>query len=119
MTNPVLISYLLVDIDLVLSTLHYTVHLVFVQMLWLAANTWLFLKTFLLYSTGQQYHYLYKMLGVRPDTSAYFKFICLSTQVTAELIHSSQRYILNCILLSIICTIRKMCLLLKVRYVHI
>uniref|UniRef100_A0A671VEU4 FAD-binding FR-type domain-containing protein n=1 Tax=Sparus aurata TaxID=8175 RepID=A0A671VEU4_SPAAU len=34
-----------------------------VLMLWLAANTWLFLKTFLLYSTGQQYHYLYKMLG--------------------------------------------------------
>ncbi|KAF3847845.1 hypothetical protein F7725_020873 [Dissostichus mawsoni] len=33
-------------------------------MLWLGANTWLFLKTFLLYSTGQQYHYLYKMLGL-------------------------------------------------------
>ncbi|KAI3354362.1 hypothetical protein L3Q82_018888, partial [Scortum barcoo] len=32
-------------------------------MLWLGANTWLFMKTFLLYSTGQQYHYLYKMLG--------------------------------------------------------
>ncbi|KAM4742536.1 NADPH oxidase 4 [Anableps anableps] len=35
-----------------------------VLMLWLGANTWLFLNTFLLYSTGQQYHYLYKMLGV-------------------------------------------------------
>ncbi|KAK5868521.1 hypothetical protein PBY51_009528 [Eleginops maclovinus] len=35
-----------------------------VLMLWLGANTWLFLKTFLLYSTGQQYHYLYKMLGL-------------------------------------------------------
>ncbi|XP_068440933.1 NADPH oxidase 4 [Clinocottus analis] len=36
----------------------------FVLMLWLGANTWLFLKTFLLYFTGQQYHYLYKMLGL-------------------------------------------------------
>lgn len=36
-----------------------------VQMLWLGANTWLFLRTYLLYSTGQQYHYLYNMLGVR------------------------------------------------------
>nr|XP_057936309.1 NADPH oxidase 4 [Doryrhamphus excisus] len=36
----------------------------FVLMLWLGANTWLFVKTFLLYSTGQQYHYLYKMLGL-------------------------------------------------------
>ncbi|AWO99134.1 putative NADPH oxidase 4 [Scophthalmus maximus] len=36
----------------------------FILMLWLAANTWLFLRTFLLYSTGQQYHYLYKMLGL-------------------------------------------------------
>uniref|UniRef100_A0A3Q3WGA5 Uncharacterized protein n=1 Tax=Mola mola TaxID=94237 RepID=A0A3Q3WGA5_MOLML len=35
-----------------------------VLMLWLGANTWLFLNTFLLYSTGQQYHYLYKMLGL-------------------------------------------------------
>ncbi|KAM9853800.1 NADPH oxidase 4 [Aulostomus maculatus] len=35
-----------------------------VLMLWLAANAWLFIKTFLLYSTGQQYHYLYKMLGL-------------------------------------------------------
>uniref|UniRef100_UPI0037E9870E NADPH oxidase 4 n=1 Tax=Semicossyphus pulcher TaxID=241346 RepID=UPI0037E9870E len=35
-----------------------------VLMLWLGANTWLFLKTFLLYSTGKQYHYLYKMLGL-------------------------------------------------------
>ncbi|XP_043976232.1 NADPH oxidase 4 isoform X2 [Gambusia affinis] len=33
-------------------------------MLWLGANAWLFLNTFLLFSTGQQYHYLYKMLGV-------------------------------------------------------
>lgn len=39
-----------------------------VQMLWLGANTWLFLNTFLLYYTGPQYHYLYKMLGVRRDT---------------------------------------------------
>lgn len=37
-------------------------------MLWLGANTWLFVKTYLLYSTGQQYHYLYEMLGVRSDT---------------------------------------------------
>lgn len=37
-------------------------------MLWLGVNTWLFIKTYLMYSTGQQYHYLYKMLGVRPDT---------------------------------------------------
>uniref|UniRef100_A0A668AGK4 NADPH oxidase 4 n=1 Tax=Myripristis murdjan TaxID=586833 RepID=A0A668AGK4_9TELE len=37
-------------------------HLVLV--LWLGANTWLFLRTFLLYSTGQQYYYLYKMLGL-------------------------------------------------------
>ncbi|KAM7399365.1 hypothetical protein PAMP_018640 [Pampus punctatissimus] len=35
-----------------------------VLMLWLGVNTWLFVKTFLLYSTGQQYHYLYKMLGL-------------------------------------------------------
>ncbi|XP_014842911.1 PREDICTED: NADPH oxidase 4 [Poecilia mexicana] len=35
-----------------------------VLMLWLGANAWLFLNTFLLFSTGQQYHYLYKMLGV-------------------------------------------------------
>ncbi|KAF7219087.1 transcript variant X2 [Nothobranchius furzeri] len=35
-----------------------------VLMLWLGANTWLFLRTYLLYSTGQQYHYLYKMLGL-------------------------------------------------------
>lgn len=53
-------------------------------MLWLGANTWLFLKTFLLYSTGQQYHYLYKMLGVRPvayilnTAFNYFSF-CVST----------------------------------------
>ena len=74
-----MILYLLVDIVLMLRIFHCTVYIVFVQMLWLTANTWLFLKTFLLYSTGQQYHYLYKMLGVRPDTSAYFKFICVST----------------------------------------
>ncbi|XP_060902353.1 NADPH oxidase 4 isoform X1 [Labrus mixtus] len=36
----------------------------FVLMLWLGANIWLFMKTFLLYSTGKQYHYLYKMLGL-------------------------------------------------------
>ncbi|RVE64629.1 hypothetical protein OJAV_G00127860 [Oryzias javanicus] len=36
----------------------------FVLMLWLAANIWLFLDTYLLYSTGQQYHYLYQMLGL-------------------------------------------------------
>ncbi|XP_077421393.1 NADPH oxidase 4 isoform X1 [Vanacampus margaritifer] len=36
----------------------------FVLMLWLGANTWLFVKTFLVYSSGQQYHYLYKMLGL-------------------------------------------------------
>ncbi|KAM9318085.1 NADPH oxidase 4 [Pholidichthys leucotaenia] len=35
-----------------------------VLMLWMGANTWLFLSTFLLYSTGLQYHYLYKMLGL-------------------------------------------------------
>uniref|UniRef100_A0A8C5G9V8 FAD-binding FR-type domain-containing protein n=1 Tax=Gouania willdenowi TaxID=441366 RepID=A0A8C5G9V8_GOUWI len=35
-----------------------------VLMLWLGANTWLFLKTFLLYLTGHQYHYLYQMLGL-------------------------------------------------------
>uniref|UniRef100_A0AAQ5WYC5 FAD-binding FR-type domain-containing protein n=1 Tax=Amphiprion ocellaris TaxID=80972 RepID=A0AAQ5WYC5_AMPOC len=35
-----------------------------VLMLWLGGNTWLFMNTFLLYSTGQQYHYLYKMLGL-------------------------------------------------------
>ncbi|XP_053279673.1 NADPH oxidase 4 [Pleuronectes platessa] len=35
-----------------------------ILMLWLAANTWLFLRTFLLYSTGHQYHYLYEMLGL-------------------------------------------------------
>ncbi|KAK2847109.1 hypothetical protein Q5P01_010108 [Channa striata] len=37
-------------------------HLVLV--LWLGANSWLFTETFLLYSTGQQYHYLYRMLGL-------------------------------------------------------
>ncbi|XP_026189350.1 NADPH oxidase 4 [Mastacembelus armatus] len=37
-------------------------HLVLV--LWLGANTWLFTNTFLLYCTGQQYSYLYKMLGL-------------------------------------------------------
>ncbi|XP_061923248.1 NADPH oxidase 4 [Entelurus aequoreus] len=36
----------------------------FVLVLWLGANTWLFVKTFLLYSCGRQYHYLYKMLGL-------------------------------------------------------
>ncbi|KAK0140589.1 NADPH oxidase 4 [Merluccius polli] len=36
----------------------------FVLVLWLGANTWLFLRTFLTYSTGQQYYYLYKMLGL-------------------------------------------------------
>ncbi|XP_056468235.1 NADPH oxidase 4 [Gadus chalcogrammus] len=36
----------------------------FVLILWLGANTWLFLRTFLTYSTGQQYYYLYKMLGL-------------------------------------------------------
>ncbi|XP_061537503.1 NADPH oxidase 4 isoform X2 [Phycodurus eques] len=35
-----------------------------VLMLWLGTNTWLFVKTFLMYSGGQQYHYLYKMLGL-------------------------------------------------------
>ncbi|KAK2912614.1 NADPH oxidase 4 isoform X3 [Channa argus] len=35
-----------------------------VMVLWLGANTWLFTKTFLLYSTGQQYQYLYRMLGL-------------------------------------------------------
>uniref|UniRef100_H3CFK6 Uncharacterized protein n=2 Tax=Tetraodon nigroviridis TaxID=99883 RepID=H3CFK6_TETNG len=33
-------------------------------MLWLGVNTWLFLKTFLLYSSGEQYYYLHKMLGL-------------------------------------------------------
>ncbi|XP_075905765.1 NADPH oxidase 4 isoform X2 [Nelusetta ayraudi] len=33
-------------------------------MLWLGVNTWLFIRTFLLYSTGLQYHYLYNMLGL-------------------------------------------------------
>ncbi|XP_034023644.1 NADPH oxidase 4 [Thalassophryne amazonica] len=37
-------------------------HLILV--LWLGVNLWLFIKTFLLYSTGPQYHYLYKMLGL-------------------------------------------------------
>ncbi|XP_063348921.1 NADPH oxidase 4 isoform X2 [Pelmatolapia mariae] len=36
----------------------------FVLILWLGVNTWLFISTFLLYFTGQQYHYLYKMLGL-------------------------------------------------------
>ncbi|XP_077468474.1 NADPH oxidase 4 [Stigmatopora argus] len=36
----------------------------FLLMLWLGANTWLFVKTFLMYSRGQQYYYLYKMLGL-------------------------------------------------------
>ncbi|KAJ3590312.1 hypothetical protein NHX12_008265 [Muraenolepis orangiensis] len=36
----------------------------FVLILWLGANTWLFVRTFLMYSTGQQYYYLYKMLGL-------------------------------------------------------
>lgn len=35
-----------------------------VLMLWLGVNTWLFIRTFLLYSTGLQYHYLYNMLGL-------------------------------------------------------
>ncbi|XP_056298059.1 NADPH oxidase 4 [Pseudoliparis swirei] len=35
-----------------------------VLMLWLGTNTWLFLRTFLLYFSGHQYHYLYKMLGL-------------------------------------------------------
>ncbi|XP_014018940.2 NADPH oxidase 4 isoform X3 [Salmo salar] len=37
-------------------------HLVLV--LWLGANTLLFMRTFLLYYCGQQYHYLHQMLGV-------------------------------------------------------
>ncbi|XP_077396495.1 NADPH oxidase 4-like isoform X4 [Festucalex cinctus] len=36
----------------------------FVLMMWLGANIWLFVKTFLVYSSGQQYHYLYKILGL-------------------------------------------------------
>ncbi|XP_076002294.1 NADPH oxidase 4 [Genypterus blacodes] len=36
----------------------------FVLMLWVGANTWLFMKTFLIYYTGPQYHYVYKMLGL-------------------------------------------------------
>uniref|UniRef100_A0A8C4F3V5 Ferric reductase NAD binding domain-containing protein n=1 Tax=Dicentrarchus labrax TaxID=13489 RepID=A0A8C4F3V5_DICLA len=43
-----------------------------VLMLWLGTNTWLFLKTFLLYSTGQQYHYLYKMLGCPTENKKTF-----------------------------------------------
>ncbi|XP_061683977.1 NADPH oxidase 4 isoform X2 [Syngnathoides biaculeatus] len=35
-----------------------------VLMLWLGTNSWLFVKTFLMYSGGLQYHYLYKMLGL-------------------------------------------------------
>ncbi|CAB1348199.1 unnamed protein product [Coregonus sp. 'balchen'] len=37
-------------------------HLVLV--LWLGANTLLFMRTFLLYYRGQQYHYLHQMLGL-------------------------------------------------------
>eukprot|EP00063_Salmo_salar_P044110 XP_014018945.1 PREDICTED: NADPH oxidase 4 isoform X6 [Salmo salar] len=37
-------------------------HLVLV--LWLGANTLLFMRTFLLYYCGQQYHYLHQMLGL-------------------------------------------------------
>ncbi|XP_058490256.1 NADPH oxidase 4 [Solea solea] len=37
-------------------------HLILV--LWMGANTWLFLKTFMLYYSGQQYHYLFEMLGL-------------------------------------------------------
>ncbi|XP_056906626.1 NADPH oxidase 4 isoform X4 [Takifugu flavidus] len=35
-----------------------------VLMLWLGVNTWMFLNTFLLFSSGEQYYYLYKMLGL-------------------------------------------------------
>lgn len=37
-------------------------HLVLIM--WLGVNTWLFLRTFLTYSSGQQYYYLHKMLGL-------------------------------------------------------
>lgn len=37
-------------------------HLVLIM--WLGTNAWLFVKTFLLYSTGPQYYYLHKMLGL-------------------------------------------------------
>lgn len=40
-------------------------------MLWLGVNTWMFLNTFLLFSSGEQYYYLYKMLGVRPDANVH------------------------------------------------
>uniref|UniRef100_A0A3P8Y2T4 FAD-binding FR-type domain-containing protein n=1 Tax=Esox lucius TaxID=8010 RepID=A0A3P8Y2T4_ESOLU len=33
-------------------------------LLWLGGNTWLFMRTFLCYYYGQQYHYLHKMLGL-------------------------------------------------------
>ncbi|XP_010892023.2 NADPH oxidase 4 isoform X1 [Esox lucius] len=36
----------------------------FVLLLWLGGNTWLFMRTFLCYYYGQQYHYLHKMLGL-------------------------------------------------------
>uniref|UniRef100_A0A3B4BC45 FAD-binding FR-type domain-containing protein n=1 Tax=Periophthalmus magnuspinnatus TaxID=409849 RepID=A0A3B4BC45_9GOBI len=35
-----------------------------VLLLWLGTNAWLFVRTFLLYSTGPQYYYLHKMLGL-------------------------------------------------------
>ncbi len=57
--------FVAVDNGLMMSIRLVSVHLVLIQMLWLGVNTWLFLKTFLLYFTGQQYHYLYKMLGVK------------------------------------------------------
>lgn len=37
-------------------------HLVLIM--WLGVNTWLFLRTFLTYSSGRQYYYLHKMLGL-------------------------------------------------------
>ncbi|XP_046892251.1 NADPH oxidase 4 isoform X1 [Hypomesus transpacificus] len=37
-------------------------HLVLIM--WLGVNTWLFLRTFMTYCSGQQYFYLHKMLGL-------------------------------------------------------
>ncbi|CDR00900.1 unnamed protein product [Oncorhynchus mykiss] len=60
-------------------------HLVLV--LWLGANTLLFMRTFLLYYCGQQYHYLHQMLGVRRQSSSLLLYCDHRTECMAGIIN--------------------------------
>lgn len=63
-------SYVSEDKLVLLTGSRWSWHCV-LQMLWLGVNTWMFLNTFLLFSSGEQYYYLYKMLGVSPDAQVH------------------------------------------------